>query len=73
MMELVKLELDKGTKFLIWWNYYFLVSIVTGAIIDGLVKNFIGTEIALFIGLSIGLGVIIGTHKFLKKRREKNR
>jgi len=69
MMELVKLELDRDTRFLIWLDVYFLISIVSGIIVYDFTKNFVSTEISVFIGLSIGVGGIIGTHKLIKRKQ----
>jgi undecaprenyl pyrophosphate phosphatase UppP len=67
MMEMVKLDLDKDTRFLIWLDLFFLISIVSGIVVYDFTKNFISSEISVFIGLSIGVGGIIGIAK-LKKR-----
>jgi len=65
------MEIDRETRFLIWLDVYFLVSIVTGIVVYGIAENFISTDVSVYIGLSIGLGVMIGTFRFLKKRKDK--
>jgi len=65
------MEIDRESRFLIWLDVYFLVSIVTGIVVYEFAKNFIATEVSVYIGLSIGLGVMIGTFRLLKKRKNK--
>jgi len=67
---LVTLEIDKESKFLIWLDVFLLISIVTGSIIYELARDFMSPDIAVYYGLSIGVGVLIGM-LMLKKRKKK--
>jgi len=71
LMELVKVELDKESRFLIWLNFFLLFSIVSTGIVYELLRDYITIPMAVAVGLSIGLGSIIGLFRFLKKRKEK--
>jgi len=70
-MELVKVELDKESRFLIWLNFFLLFSIVSTGVVYELLRDYITIPMAVAVGLSIGLGSIIGLFRFLKKRKEK--
>jgi len=71
MMELFKLEIDRDTRFLIYLDLFFLISIVSGSIIHELLKEYLTVHIAILFGLLIGLGGLIGTRKLIKKMKEK--
>ncbi len=71
LMELVKVELDKESRFLIWLNFFLLFSIVSTGVVYELLRDYITIPMAVAVGLSIGLGSIIGLFRFLKKRKEK--
>lgn len=64
------MEIDKESKFLIWLDVFLLISIVTGSIIYELARDFMSPDIAVYYGLSIGVGVLIGM-LMLKKRKKK--
>ncbi len=71
LMELVNLELDKESRFMIWLNFFLLFSIISTGVVYELLREYITVPIAVAVGLSIGLGSIIGIFRFLKKRKEK--
>ncbi len=71
LMELVNLELDKESRFMIWLNFFLLFSIISTGVVYELLREYITVPIAVAVGLLIGLGSIIGIFRFLKKRKEK--
>lgn len=71
LMELVNLELDKESRFLIWLNFFLLFSIVSTGVVYELLRDYITIPMAVVGGLLIGLGGIISIFRFLKKRKEK--
>jgi len=70
-MDLMKLELDKESRFMIWLNFFLLFSIISTGLVYELLRNYITVPDAVAVGLSIGLGAIIGIFILLKRKKEK--
>jgi len=71
LMELVNLELDKESRFMIWLNFFLLFSIISTGLVYELLRNYITVPDAVAVGLSISLGAIIGIFILLKRKKEK--
>jgi len=70
-MQLYLMELDRDSRFLIWFNIFLLISLISTGIIYEFFQDYITVQNAIVVGLLIGVGAVLKTALFLKKRKEK--
>jgi len=68
----MSLELDKDIRFLIRLDIFFLITIVSSGIIHDILRNHISVLTAIFIGLIIATGGIVGMTVLLQREKKKN-
>lgn len=68
----MSLELEKDIRFLITLDIFLLIAIVSSGIIHDILRNHISVLTAIFIGLIMATGGIVGMTILLQKEKKKN-
>lgn len=69
----MSLELDRDISFLIRLDVFLLITIVSSGIIHDILRNHFSVLTAIFIGLIIATGGIIGMTILLQRPKEKSK